>query len=280
MPYYVVTFGADDFAAFLGADLSYSPEYGTSWANKSLVSLENAKIGFDPNGKWWTRIQEFTEVLRRTLGDSMIIAAPTLSAGMDGLAGIFGVNELLYAVMDEPELVKEALAQVDQAYTDVLTAVRETFQYEKYGSITRHGMYIRGATGVPQSDFSYMISDEMFREFALPSIRHEIDELDWAEYHLDGEGNLRHLEALCTVEKLHTIQWVAGAGAAGRKDWTPLYRRILELGKNVFLPGGADSLLRLMREFGSKNLYCPLYVGTEDEYRRFMDEMMRIPFEK
>ena len=122
IPYYALSFGADDFAAYTGSDLHLSEDGETSWSEKTFSDLSHAKIAFDPNGKWWTKTAEFYHVLRKKLGDSIMIAAPTLSAGLDGLAAHFGVSELLYALLDEPEMVIDVLAQVNQAFSDALEA--------------------------------------------------------------------------------------------------------------------------------------------------------------
>ena len=51
--------------------------------------------------------------------------------------------------------------------------------------------------GVPQSDAAFSISKEHFVEFGLPYLKREIARLDHVEYHLDGPGNLTHLETIC-----------------------------------------------------------------------------------
>ena len=276
IPYYALSFGSDDFAAYIGADLKLADDGTTSWPNHILDSLENVHIKFDPNGKWWTKTVEFYHVLRRTLGDDVMIAAPTLSAGLDGLVGLYNAQDLIITMIDEPELVKEALAQINTAFTEIMKEVRRVFEFDKYGSINRHGMYVNGSIGVPQCDFSCMISSEMFREFALDSIAHEMSELDYAEYHLDGPGAIHHLEDLCTLEKLHTVQWVAGAGNAQKQDWTWLYQKIVSLGKAVLTGGNTSSVLALQNVLHTKSAYHKVSCQTRDEAERFMEELEKI----
>jgi hypothetical protein len=84
-----------------------------------------------------------------------------------------------------------------------------------------------------------MISAEMFRAFGIPSLRNECAGLDAAEYHLDGPDAIRHLEAVCEIDKIKVIQWQPGAGEAARRDWSELYARIDRLGKGHLRGGGA-----------------------------------------
>jgi hypothetical protein len=74
-----------------------------------------------------------------------------------------------------------------------------------------------------------MISPEMFREFGLPSLKHECDMLAGVVYHLDGPDAIRHLPAVSEIEKVKMIQWVPGAGEAAKKDWTALFQQIDDL---------------------------------------------------
>ncbi len=253
--YYGLSFGADDFAAFLGADLKLSPNGDTSWPVHTLTSLKGAKIAFQKDGKWFTRLCEFHHTLKATLGDRVMLVAPTLTAGLDAVVGLYGAINLLTDMVDDPETVHEALAQVDRAYTDIFNACAELFDYKTYGSATRHGMYTTKAAGVPQCDFSCMISPAMFEEFAVPSITHEFSRLTGGEYHLDGPDAIRHLERLVKIPRLHTVQWVPGAGNAENVDWMPLYQRIAGLGKALILHGNPTRVEEFERVLNTNKLF-------------------------
>ncbi|HML48136.1 MAG TPA: hypothetical protein PKE04_15445 [Clostridia bacterium] len=253
--YYPLSFGADHFAALLGLDMVLGETGDTSWVVHLDKTLDQVDIRFRPDGKWWTETARFAQTLQRKLGDAVLVAAPTLTAGLDALAAIRGSYALLYDLTDTPELVQEALCKVNEAYTQAFRAAAELFKFGAYGSVNRHGMYTTGAIGVPQCDFSCMISEEMFEEFAVNSIVHEMQPLDAVEYHLDGPGAIRHLERLAKIDKLDIIQWVPGAGEASEKDWTSLYQRAVELGKGLILGGNAQNILRLCDALPSRKLF-------------------------
>lgn len=262
IPRFNLSFGSDDFASFLGADLRIINENtaeATSWPSHTLTTLKDAKIAFDPNGKWWSRAVEFHDVLKRTLGESVMIAAPTISAGLDGLVGLYGANNLLTDLADEPELVKDALCQINAAYTEVLLAMDTVFEFGRYGSINRHGMYTAGRINVPQCDFSCMISPAMFEEFAIPSLVHEFSLLDAGEYHLDGPDAIRHLDRIAEIPGLKVIQWVPGVGEAAAMDWTSLYHKIVSLGKGLILGGTAEAMEAAQRAYRTPNMFLSIY---------------------
>ena len=69
----------------------------------------------------------------------------------------------------------------------------------------------------------------------------EIRNADQSIYHLDGPGQIPHLDILLEIPELDGIQWVPGAGnpGTGSAEWFPMYRRIQEKGKLLILQGMA-----------------------------------------
>jgi len=171
-------------------------------------------------------------------------------------------------LLDVPEKVLDALRRVDRAVDDVRAALAEALDVATYGSLNRFGMYSRGVIDVPQCDASCMIGQEMFERFELPSLAHEVAGLSASIYHLDGPGAIRHLEAICSLEKLDMIQWVPGAGQDD-KDWSDLRRRIDELGKGqIYQAGanlGASEIKTVWEIFSSRKLYFQVSADVHDE---------------
>jgi 5-methyltetrahydrofolate--homocysteine methyltransferase len=174
--------------------------------------------------------------------------------------------------VDRPEAVHRALGQIDRAHAEIFDAFAELLEFSAYGSINRHGMYSTGRINLPQCDFSCLISPAMFREFALPYLTREFARMDGGEYHLDGPDAIRHLEALCSIEGLGVVQWVAGAARQG-EDWSELYRRIDCLGKGQILGGPVSALAQWSRELTAGRLFWNLHAGSraeaEDAIARF-----------
>jgi hypothetical protein len=71
--------------------------------------------------------------------------------------------------------------------------------------------------------------------------------LDYAFYHLDGKGEIKHLDMLLSIERLRGIQWIPGDGQPAPHEWLPLLKRIRDGGKlcQVFVtPEGARTIVR------------------------------------
>ena len=84
-----------------------------------------------------------------------------------------------------------------------------------------------------QSDFSYMISPDMFKAFVAPELDSSAKRMHNALYHLDGTGEIPHLDMLLAMEGIRAIQWVPGDGPAQSMDWSELIARILAGGKKL-----------------------------------------------
>ncbi|HEX7541596.1 MAG TPA: hypothetical protein VF352_05645 [Anaerolineales bacterium] len=55
-----------------------------------------------------------------------------------------------------------------------------------------------------------MISPKMFERFVLPDLETCCAAMDHALYHLDGKGQLVHVDTLLSTPRLRGIQWVPG----------------------------------------------------------------------
>ena len=75
-----------------------------------------------------------------------------------------------------------------------------------------YGMYHERPGYILQSDFSYMISPAMFKTFVAPDLSSSADRLHNAVYHLDGIGEIPHLDTILAMEGVKGVQWVPGAG--------------------------------------------------------------------
>ncbi len=72
------------------------------------------------------------------------------------------------------------------------------------------------AMHIPSCDLGAMISNAMFRGFALPMIREEVKRFRHNIFHLDGRGVAVHLHDILAIEEVQAIQWVQGAGSTSR----------------------------------------------------------------
>ena len=84
-----------------------------------------------------------------------------------------------------------------------------------------------------QCDFGYMIGPGMFDEFVKPELTASIRRLPRSFYHLDGKGQLPHLDSLLSIPELTGVQWQPGDGVPECEYWPELFTRIFAAGKKT-----------------------------------------------
>lgn len=126
-----------------------------------------------------------------------------------------------------------------------------------------------------QSDFAYMISPSMFTRFVLPDLNACCEKMEHAFYHLDGVGQIVHLESLLALPRLRGIQWVPGYDKPPCEEWLPLLARIRAAGKLCQVTVTPQGALEIVKALGGKG-FCfvidepPL---TPAEGEAFLQEM-------
>jgi hypothetical protein len=231
VPFYTMEFGPEHFAALLGAKLHYNEgSAGTGWALPFVEDWDRTEIRFRRESFYWTRTVECLRAMRAACDGKMLICSPVLSGGLDALSAIRGPRELLTDLLDRPDRIQRALADVRQAYHQVVEALSVELDWDSQGSANWNGMYHPRRTNTIQSDISCMLSSRMFEDFEVPSLRDQAAHFDAVAYHLDGPGAVHHLPAIAAIEGIRTIQYVP-TPKESPEHVEEVYRRIDSLGQ-------------------------------------------------
>ena len=245
-------FGPGVVAAFLGCELSNDNGKNSVWFHPTKkYDIHSFKPEYDPDNfylKWIKQI--YKKAVERFEGKALF-GMPDLGGIADILSSFFPGEELLYLLYDEPEKTLETLLRIDDLWHKFFREFAQDMQAEKYGYTDWSGMYSTGSSYVLQSDFSYMISNDMFEEFVMPTMRRDCKDLRHTLYHLDGVGELKHLDSLLSIEELDAIQWVPGAGHPEHVHWPQIYRQITDKNKlcQIFW-AGYENLYKIASDLG------------------------------
>ena len=209
------------------------------------------------------------EMTRRSVACSTghhFVACYPMVGIADILAGLYGTEKLLLAMLEEPLGVRRAMQHLTRLWLEEFERVSALIESAgNPGHMTWMAIWAPGRACATQEDFSYMISGEMYRQFCLPPLMELIDSLAYAMYHLDGPGALTHLDTLLSIPKLRAIQWVPGAGREAVPHWYELIHRILEGGKSVEVFARPEEVPDLVREVGSRGLLIHCGEISEEE---------------
>lgn len=263
-PLYRMDFsGPGVLAAYLGGQISVS-SLGGIWFHpmENRPPIDKLHLTFDPENFWF---QRSLAILRRTKELSegnMVLGFPDLGGVLDVLSTFFPSEELFFAMQDEPGEVKRLIGEIEDAWETVYDLFYQEFEGFK-GYSTWCGIYSDRKTYIHQCDFCYMIGPGDFDAFVLPTLKRQFLFTEDSFYHLDGKGQLIHLDKIMACENLKGIQWVPGDGSGLHTDYPEVMKKILLGGQNTFTWGGADLLHALKEQTGTlKGVFHTLYGGN------------------
>lgn len=262
-------FGPGVTAAFCGAELDNSS--GSVWFfPKEKKEISQITIQYDPENQWVRRIKEIYRAGARRWQGNVMMGMPDLGGFMDIVATFVGSEELLIDLYDEPEEVRRLCGEAYQAFMDAYRDLGKTLtECGNPGWCDWDGLYSATPSYVIQCDFSYMIGPDMFREFAYPELHRAGGELDNVIYHLDGVGQLAHLDTLLTMDRLKAVQWVPGDGNPHGSVWTDVYRKIRDSGRMAEFVGSAEQFEEMVREVPN-GLYYKAWMSDGAQARAFL----------
>lgn len=224
---------------------------GTVWCEPCIQSPETARFVYDPDNFYWNFSLRLGREMLRIGKNKFLVSFPDLIEGLDTLAAMRGNEQLLMDLHERPDWVHTCLRHITDKYFRYYDVLYDLFRDEVGGSI--YWAWAPGRITKLQCDFSAMIGADMFAEFMIPLLKEMTERTSYSMYHLDGPDAIRHLDHLLDLPRLNMIQWVPGEGQEppDHPKWWPLFHRILDAGKKVFLTPcrGIDELRALHREF-------------------------------
>jgi len=237
-------FGPGVLAAFCGARLDNSTGGVWFWADQKR-EIEDIHAVYDPENKWVKRIKAIYRAGLEKWEGNVLMGMPDLGGVMDVASTLRGTEELLTDLYDAPDEVKRLVNEIQTAwyaaYDDLAAVLKPQGAFCDWS-----GLACREPSYIIQSDFSYMIGENMFREFVLDTLRSDAKRLANTIYHMDGVGQINHLDAILSVEELNAIQWQPGSGKPYGACWLDIYQKIQSAGKQLMIEGGPDAFLEVL----------------------------------
>ncbi|HBC86083.1 MAG TPA: hypothetical protein DCZ94_03925 [Lentisphaeria bacterium] len=247
-----LNFGPGALAAFLGSKLEHDER--TVWFHPEKVEeIKDINFHWDYENYWLNRVKSIAEAADRRFQGSAQIGMTDLGGVMDVLSTFRPSEKLLMDLYDSPDEVKRLSWQIFdlwwRAYDEIDSVQRHNPGYTCWTPIFSDKPYY-----MTQSDFCYMIGPDMFDEFVKPELAATHRRLTNGFYHLDGPGELAHLDSLLKIKELKGIQWIPGDGQPPPEEWPDVYRKIRDAGKLIQVFGnksGFKTLDKMAEDLGS-----------------------------
>ena len=265
-------------AAFMGGDYRISIANGSGWCDPVIDDLDTwpKSAPIDPGNSWWVKTQTLLKAAAPIAATGRyVVGHPDTQGGGQILDSLRGTERLAMDLIDRPGTVKQAMSRVDAAWFEYWTVINAIIGAGQSGHVDWLSIYSEEPMVCPECDLSCMISNEMFEEFFVPSIRYQCETAGRSIYHLDGPGALRHLDSLLSLSCLDAIQWVPGAGEKPMVEWLPLLQRIQASGKGVHIGCAAAQALEIASGLDPKSVYIRTSCSTAAEADTLVDQITR-----
>jgi len=223
-------------AAFLGGSIKLS-NGGIWFYSEKETELSDMHLKYDPDNYWLNRIKEITKECKCRFGNDVVLGMPDIGGVIDILASLRDNNNLLFDLIDCPQEVKRLINEISNIWKIYYREISEIYCKDNY--YTNWGRILsKKSSYMFQADFAYMLGPSMFDEFILPELSDNFSNVNHACYHLDGTGQLAHLDSLLSLESLKLVQWIPGSGTAPVNHWVDVYSKILDAGKKLQICDG------------------------------------------
>ena len=224
----------------------------------------------DENNEWWLYTKRLAHLVGERSQGKFIPGMTDIGGVADVLASLRGTENLLMDFIENPERVLSSMDKILELWHYVYDEVYGILSKYMEGTSAWMGLWCPGRWYPIQCDFSAMISPKMFERFVAPYLKEQSCRLDHTIYHLDGPGEIPHVDMLLDIEEIDGIQWVPGAGNPDvlSEVWLKLYERIQKKGKLLVLNSESitfDKLQRLFERISPEGVFVSGHCDSEAE---------------
>ncbi len=263
--------GNKRLAAFLGCPVTLGER--TGWVDPILDGddWDVSGLRIDPENERWKFTVKALESAAEVSRGKAIPSIGAFGGSGDTLAALRGSDRLLLDCADRPDRVREA----DQYLMDLWIECYQTFyaiiHEAAEGSTFWMALWSPGKCYAPQNDFSYMISPGMFEDLFLPTVAKQTEFLDHSIYHVDGVEAFAHVDALCRLPHLDTLQILPGAGKPSPLHYMEVLKKVQHAGKNLHISIPANEVGLALQQLSAKGLFIATHCETVAKARELLE---------
>ena len=266
IPHHYVDFGSSAMAGALGCPMRpMSPD--TVWPSPIFDSFpQPGDIRIRKQSLWYRNIRALTK--SSACDASVCTTFYALGGICDTLGSMMGEQNLLMKMIDHPNDVHACLSAICDIWIHEKETLFKLISAHQEGMASWAGIWAPSSTFPVQDDISFMLSKDFYDDFCLPYIKKCINSLDYPLYHLDGPDALKHLDSILSIQNLHAIQWVPGAGNLDIAPWYPLVEKILASGRSIQLFCRVDEVAPLVERVGTNGLLLSLFDASPNNINK------------
>jgi 5-methyltetrahydrofolate--homocysteine methyltransferase len=274
MPIFSADLCPDQFAAFYGADIIARDGEMTTWIGKNVAdTLGELDLTLDRKNPTLCQLEQFIRVATEMAQGNFLVSLPDFHSNLDTLSALITPMNLCYELMDDPGTLRRQLDVVNAAFPEIYDIFYRAGSMAAHGTVNWIPVWCRGRSSAVQCDFSCMMSPKDARKYVIPSIEAELDALDHAIYHYDGEMALGHFDDVLAIDRLDGIQWVPGAGKPRTIAYMHLLKKIQAAGKSTWIYDWSAEEILADRELDPALTVFSLGLPSEAAAEDFMERL-------
>ncbi len=278
MPALELTLGPDQYAAFLGGNLSAPEGSETTWSSPIVDDFSKFEVKIDKSpGSYFDMLKKFFERAAEHSKDKYLLCMLDLHSNLDALSALRGPENLCLDIMDCPEEVHRVLNEVRATYEEIFMMPYISGDLINRGSTAWAPFFAdKGEKyNVVQCDFSCLLSPSQAREYAIPAIAEEAAFLDKNVYHYDGVGALGHMDDILAIEEIDVIQWLPGTPDSS-VNWMDLLKKIQKAGKSLWVSDWTIADIKAhFKELEPNKVFFSVWASSQDEAEELIEYMQK-----
>lgn len=276
-PEIIPNFGPGILAAFLGAHVENTED--TTWfrppESRPITDLD---LSYHADNTWLQRVKSILHAAANRFEGRVQVGMTDLGGVLDVLATFRPSEALLLDLYDHPADVERLTWRIHDLWWRAFNDLDDVVRSCNPGYTCWTPLFSETPYYMLQCDMCYMISPSMFDRFVKPELAASCARLGHAFYHLDGPGQLPHVESLLTIADLKGVQYVPTFQARDATHYPDLYRSLHRAGKriqifDIYSNLGLDLLDVLARQIGTGDslaIIARTGAGDMDRIRRFL----------
>ena len=237
---------------------------------KSPEEMDRIKI--DPDNPWLAKYLEFTDMLVEAGRGRFPVGQPILRGPSDVASALLGQTDMILALYDEPEIMKEFLLRTGTALARLTEIQADRIPPFHGGSaLGNYHVYCPGKGCWYQEDASALMSPELYRQFLREPERIICSGYDQTAIHL-------HPTSFFIVDDLLENDWLKAievnkdTGGPTIEETIPVFKKILTR-KSLIIQGiiDMDDLRCLQANLPPDGLFIQIVVPSRDEAGEMLD---------
>lgn len=257
--------------AILGCEVHAGAESFVSvpWM-KSLGEVGD--IRFRPENPWLLKYLEFTRKLVSLSAGRFPVGMPIMRGPSDVVGAVMGQTEMVYALADDGERMRDFFIRVADAFRQVIDAQNDLIPDFHGGSaLGFYHVYCPGKSIWYQEDLSAIMSPSLYREFLVEPERRICSGKEFTVIHLHP-ASFFLLDELLMKDDLKAIEVNKDVGGPSVTEMIPYLRKI-QSKKCLIIWGDLDEreIRTIKRELSPDGLFLHITAPSMDAAKTLRD---------